>query len=405
MRYDVAVVGAGIVGLAATRALVRRHPGLRIVVLERARIGAAQTGHNSGVVHSGVYYRPGSVKAALCVEGAARLRRYVAERSLPVRTVGKLIVAATDEELAPLAELERRGRANGVPALVGLDRAGLARVAPRVAGVAGLYLPDAAIVDFRAVTLAMAAEVRDHGVVVRVAEPVEDVTPTRRSVRLRTPSGTVTAGFLLNCAGVYADRIARTSGEEPPVQIVPFRGEYYTIDPAAAAGIDGMVYPVPDPRFPFLGVHLTPTFAGTVEAGPNAVPAFSREGYRWSRVSPRDLAEMLRFRGFRRLARGSWRSGTTEMLRSWSRPAYAHAVRRLVPGIRARDLRRGRSGVRAQALAEDGSLVDDFVILRGERTVHVLNAPSPAATASLAIGERIARLLPDEAGDLQGDAA
>jgi len=390
-RYDLAVVGAGIVGLATADRLLERAPGLRIVVLEKEdAVARHQTGHNSGVVHAGLYYAPGSLKAELCRAGAAALRERCAAWDIPVVPRGKLVVAADDTELERLAELERRGRANGIADLRVLDEAGLREVEPSVRGVRGLHVPETAVVDFTLVAARLAEELRRSGVEIRLGARVTAVRPSGRGVEVETSRGRVSAAALVACAGLQSDRLAALAGAAPSVRIVPFRGSYWQLGGASAALVRGLVYPVPDPAFPFLGVHFTRGADERVTAGPNAVPALAREGYSRVAFAARDAREAVAWRGFARLARRYARTGAREIVRDVSKRAALAEMRRLVPDVALGDLRRDGSGIRAQAMSADGVLVDDFVIEDGPASLHVLNAPSPAATSSLAIGAHIA---------------
>jgi L-2-hydroxyglutarate oxidase len=392
---DIAVIGGGIVGMATAMALA---PGRRLAltVLEAEdRLAAHQTGHNSGVIHSGLYYKPGSAKARTCAEGRELLYRFCREQGLPHERCGKLVVATHPGELAALAELERRGRLNGLQGLLRLDGAALRDHEPHVRGVAGLLVPDTGIVDYKAVTEAYARQVREAGGRIRLGARLLACHREAGGLVLATSAGDVRCRYLINCAGLQSDRIARLCGVDPGVQIIPFRGEYYELVPRRRFLVRNLIYPVPDPRLPFLGVHLTRMINGGVEAGPNAVLAFRREGYRLADVSARDLFEMARFGGFWRMARRFWQSGLAELHRSLSKRAFWKALRRLVPELRFDDIERGGAGVRAQAVRPNGDLVDDFRILQAERMVHVLNAPSPAATASISIGRTIADLARD----------
>lgn len=393
-RYDVAVVGGGIVGLATALRILERRPGMRLVVLEKeAEVATHQSARNSGVVHAGVYYRPGSRKARLCRAGKAALEALAAEHALPVRRCGKTIVAVAPREVPRLLELERRARENGV-AVERLDADGLRAHEPHVAHVAAgptaLWVAETGVADFGAVARGLAGLVRARGGEIRTGVAVRGGVEAAAGVRVQTDAGELYARALVACAGLYADRLAQSFGLRPKIQLVPFRGEYARIRPRAARLVRGLVYPVPDPAFPFLGVHLTRTITGDVEAGPSAALAFSREGYRLRDVRPADLAETLAWPGFRRLARRHAGTGLGELGRSLSLRAFWRAAQRLLPALELRDLERGPSGVRAQAVLADGSLADDFVIEATPRSVHVLNAPSPAATASLAIGGEIA---------------
>lgn len=403
--FDVAIVGGGIVGLATARALLAQRPGARIVILEKeSEVARHQTGHNSGVIHMGIYYRPGSLKARLSIEGASVMKQFCAERGIPVSTCGKVIVATAEAELPALAELERRGIANGVPGLRRIDERELRAIEPHAAGIAALHSPQTAIVDYTQVARTLADELRAEGAELRLRTQLLSGHAAPDGVTVLTSGGPVAAELLINCAGLHADTIARMMGVESDVRIVPFRGEYYTLRPDREYLVRGLIYPTPDPRFPFLGVHFTRMVHGGVEAGPNAVPALAREGYSWRHINRRELAETVRFRGFQRLARTYWRTGAYEFYRSLSKGAFVRSLQRLVPAVRGEDLVRGGAGVRAQAIRSDGTLVDDFAIARTERAIHVINAPSPAATASLAIGEHIAGLALGRA-DAQFDAA
>ncbi len=392
-RFDVCVVGAGLVGLSVARALTESHPGISVVILDKeSRVAAHQSSHNSGVVHSGLYYRPGSLKARLCVEGRDAVYRLSEEASVPVRRSGKLVIATDVRQLDALDELERRGRANG---LRGLDRIGggdIAGFEPHAIGVSALHVPEAGVVDYPALAGHLADRLRRGGTEIALGAPVTEILPESDGVRVGRDDDVLWCKALINCAGLHSDRVARLAGVVPPVQIVPFRGEYYRLSPDAADLVRALIYPVPDPRFPFLGVHFTRRIDGTVEVGPNAVPAIGREHYRGASRNWRDFRESLGYRGFRRLARRYWREGLRELRSSRSKRRYARLARALVPAVGSGDLRDGGAGVRAQAVAPDGSLVDDFVIETAGPTIHVLNAPSPGATASLAIGKHVASL-------------
>jgi L-2-hydroxyglutarate oxidase LhgO len=392
-RSDIAVIGGGIVGLATALALSDEAPHLRLAVLEKEpRLADHQTGHNSGVIHSGIYYAPGSFKARLCVDGVRQLIRFCEESGVAVRSTGKVIVAVTESELPRLEMLYQRGVANGV---AGLERIGperLRELEPHARGLRALYAPGTSSVDFREVAAAMARRLELRGVTVKTGARLAAVRGAPGDLELRTPREIVRANWMVNCAGLYSDVVAEMAGASPGCRIVPFRGEYYHLRPARQDLVRGLIYPVPDPAFPFLGVHFTRTVHGDVEAGPNAVLAFAREGYRFTRVHPAELASTLLYRGFWALVRRNWRMGSREMLRSWSKAAFARSLQRLVPELRKEDLTRGGSGVRAQAVDPDGKLVDDFRIVPSPGAIHVLNAPSPAATASLAIGKHVARM-------------
>lgn len=390
-RYDVAIVGGGIVGLATAVRLLEARPDLRLVVLEKEReLASHQSGHNSGVLHAGLYYVPGSLKAQLCREGKAAVEAFAERHGIAYERCGKLVVAVEESELPRLAALEERARANGVPGLEAVGPERIRELEPHAAGIRGLWSPETGIIDFRRVALAMADDLRACGAVIETSRRVTSIEERAGEVILGTPRGEVVAGQVVACAGLQADRVARLSGADADPRIVPFRGDYYTLLPSARPLVRGLIYPVPDPRFPFLGVHFTRRIDGAVWAGPNAVLAFAREGYRRRDVALPDVAATLRWPGFARLARRHLRMGLLEMWRDWWKPAFVRELQRYVPEIRGDDLRFGPSGVRAQALARDGTLVDDFRLTGTGRVLHVRNAPSPAATSSLAIGRVLA---------------
>ena len=387
---DVAIAGGGIVGLATALRLVQR--GVRSVVVLEAedRIATHQTGHNRGVIHSGLYYKPGSLKARLCVEGREAMYAFCAEHGVTHERCGKLVVATADAEVPALAELERRGIANGLTGLRRLTPAEAREREPHVACVTALLVPDTGIVDYVAVCAAYARRVAAAGGAIITGAALRRARPEGGAIVVDTPRGRLACRALVNCAGLQSDRVARACGVDPGVRIVPFRGEYATLAPERRHLVRHLVYPVPDARFPFLGVHFTRMVGGGVEAGPNAVLALARHGYTHGDVSARDIADWLAFPGFWRMAERHWRMGLAEMKRAGSRRAFVQALRRLVPELRDDDVRPAPAGVRAQAVDRAGALVDDFRIERAPGMVHVLNAPSPAATASLAIGGEIA---------------
>lgn len=389
----VAVVGGGIIGAAVARRVLQVEPDAAVTLYEKeSALAQHQTGHNSGVVHAGLYYPPGSLKAELCRRGGSMLAAFCAERQLPYDECGKVVVALDAGELAGLDEIERRSRANAVPDLRRLTAGELAEVEPHVRGVAALHSPHTAIVDFAAVTRALADDARACGADVRLRAAVTAVRNRGDEVLVGTDAGYQAADSVVVCAGLQVDRVASLAGDDPDPRIVPFRGEYYLLRPQRRDLVRGLVYPVPDPRYPFLGVHLTRRVDGEVMVGPNAVLALAREGYGWSDVAARDLLQTVSWPGFRSFARHHWRTGLTELHGSLSRRAFVAAARRYVPELSAADVVSGPSGVRAQALARDGSLVDDFRLTRAGRVVSVRNAPSPAATSSLAIAERVVAL-------------
>ncbi|MEY2741065.1 MAG: hypothetical protein RL283_1167 [Actinomycetota bacterium] len=394
--HDVAIVGGGIVGLATAHELQRRRPGVRVVVLEKEeRVGAHQTGHNSGVIHSGLYYAPGSLKARTCREGYARLLRFCGEHGIPHEVCGKVVVATEPDEVPRLEALAERGADNGLAGISRLGPAGIRDHEPHCEGLAGLHVPQTGIVDYPAMARRLAELVVAAGGEVRTATPAVDLRDDGDATIVVTPSGDVRALAVVTCAGLQSDLVARRTEPDLDLRIIPFRGEYHELVPSARRLVRHLIYPVPDPAFPFLGVHFTRRVDGTVECGPNAVVAFAREGYRKTDVSPREIAGIVAWPGFRRIARRYWRTGLGEYRRSFSRRAFVAALARLVPEIRVEDLRPAGAGVRAQACARDGGLLDDFDIRHAGRVVHVCNAPSPAATASLAIGDAIAARVTD----------
>lgn len=385
-----AVVGGGIIGVAVARRLSQVDPAARVTLFEKEpELGRHQTGHNSGVVHAGIYYAPGSLKARLCRQGATMLRTLCDEHGVPVVECGKVVVAGGEDELGRLADIEARARANGVPGLRRLSAAELREVEPRVQGVAALHSPHTAVVDYRAVTRALAAEAEQRGVVFRLGSAVTGIVPHGPEVLISTGGQEQAVDQVVVCAGLQVDRVSALAGDATDPRIVPFRGEYHLLRPERRSLVNGLVYPVPDPRYPFLGVHLTRRVDGEVMVGPNAVLALAREGYRWRDVSARDLWQATAWPGFLTFARRHWRTGLAELRGSLSRRAFVESARRYLPELTADDLVPGPSGVRAQALDRDGSLVDDFRLTRRGRVVSVRNAPSPAATSSLAIAEHV----------------
>lgn len=389
---DVAVIGGGIVGCATAMALLKKHP-LSLVVLEAERsLAAHQTGHNSGVIHSGLYYKPGSLKAANCVQGRDALYRFCADHGIAHDRCGKVVVATAHHEVARLDELERRGRANGLDEIRRLSPEEIQEHEPHCAGIDGLWVPYTGIVDYADITEAFARIVQQSGGEVRTGARVRAFAREGSVFILETDAGTVRCRNLINCAGLQSDRVAKLCGVRPGLQIVPFRGEYYEIIPAKQYLVKNLIYPVPDPEFPFLGVHFTRMIKGGVEAGPNAVLSFKREGYTKTSFSLRDVAAFGTYGGFWRMASKYWRMSLGEMHRSFSKKAFVKALQRLLPELGMDDVHPAAAGVRAQALDPAGKLVDDFRIVEAERMVHVLNAPSPAATASMAIGESVAEM-------------
>jgi len=391
-RVDLAIIGGGIVGLATALMLLEARPGLSIAILEKERaLAMHQSGHNSGVVHAGLYYAPGSLKAKLCREGKVALETYAAAHDIPIRYPGKLVVALTEDELPRLANIRDRATENGVDGLEEVGPERIRELEPKANGIRGLWSPRTGIVDFRAVALAFADDLRAKGVAIHTSREVTAIAERSGSVVLTTTAGELEASDVIACAGLQADRVAAmTGGADEAPSIVPFRGDYYTFKPEARSLITRLLYPVPDPRFPFLGVHFTPRHDGEVWAGPNAVLALAREGYKRTDIDLRDLAGSLTNRGFLRLATQFWRMGALEMWRDVSKRAYVREMQRYLPDITGDQLRFGPSGVRAQALGRDGTMIDDFSLGGRGRILHVQNAPSPAATSSLAIGRMLA---------------
>ncbi len=396
-RFDVAVVGGGIVGLATAWKLISRHPDRRVVVIEKEpSIAKHQTGHNSGVLHSGIYYRPGSLKARTCTSGRAEMVEFCEQHDVAYDLCGKVIVATQDSDLARLDVLEERAEANGVRARR-IDRAELLELEPHAAGLTALHVADAGITDYTAVCETLAALLTDHGAEIRTGTQVVEIDERSDSVRLSTSQGDIEASMVVTCGGLHSDRLARETDPDNPVRIMPFRGEYYELADDRRFLVNALIYPVPDPDFPFLGVHLTRMIDGSIHAGPNAVLALAREGYTWGDIDLGDLAEVLRNPGWWKLAKNYWRTGMGEYYRSLSKEAFVTALRRLLPELTADDLVPSEAGVRAQAVSRDGVLLDDFVWSETSRVVNVLNAPSPAATASLAIGSQIVDRLEEHA--------
>jgi (S)-2-hydroxyglutarate dehydrogenase len=390
-RCDLAIVGGGIVGLAVARELIARNPQASVCVLEReADIGTHQTGHNSGVIHAGVYYVPGSLKARLCVEGAREMYEYCGQRGIAHERCGKLILAIEASELGRLEELERRGRANGVPGLRRIDAAEIEELEPHARGIAGLHSPETGIADFAAVARAYAQDVLDSGATVATGCGVNEVRVVGRTLRLGHAQGATEATHAVFCAGAWADRLAVAAGADPDPRIVPFRGAYLRLVPERRQLVRSLIYPVPDPSLPFLGVHLTKHISGEVLIGPTALMAGARDAYSLATVRRRDLLETLAWPGTWRMLARWWATGITELRHALLRSAFVRAAARYVPELRIGDVQPAFAGVRAQALARDGRLVDDFVFSATERALHVRNAPSPAATSSLAIARHVA---------------
>ncbi|MEC7556141.1 MAG: L-2-hydroxyglutarate oxidase [Planctomycetota bacterium] len=386
---DLVIAGGGIVGLATAFRFMERYPGRRVTVLEKeSDVAAHQTGHNSGVLHSGIYYKPGSLKAENCRAGKMAMEAFCEEHNIPFERCGKVIVAVDEQELPALERIHERGLANGVACeMVGAERLG--ELEPHAAGIRAIHVPESGIVDYREVCRTLARLIVDRGAELRFDSRIFGIQQESDRVVVETTSGDVSGGLLVNCTGLQCDRVARLGGVKPEAKIVPFRGEYFELKPEAQSLCRNLIYPTPDPKFPFLGVHFTRMIQGGVECGPNAVLAFAREGYRKRDINVRDLCESLTYIGFLRMAARHWRTGMGEMWRSFSKRAFVKALSRLLPEIRCEHLEPAPAGVRAQALSTDGTLVDDFVVQPYGRVVNVGNAPSPAATASLNIGRLV----------------
>lgn len=390
---DVLIIGAGIVGLATAYQLQRQHPHLKIAIVEKEeKVAAHQTGHNSGVVHSGVYYKPGSLKAKNCVEGKKELLQFCDDNAIAYKKLGKVIVATRQEELPRLEEIEKRGRANGLTSLELIGPERLKEIEPHVSARKALWLPDVPVIHYPDVAQVLSQRVQEKGAELFLGEKVVDIRSEKGGCVVVTTKRMLQSRFLINCAGLFSDRIAKRSPlkERPSHQILPFRGEYYMLSQEKAKLVKGLIYPVPDPKFPFLGVHLTRMLDGKVEAGPNAVLAFAREGYKKSHVHLGDCLDYLRYPGFWKMAFRYWNIGMYEIYRSLSKKAFLRDLQRLVPEIQESDLSPGGAGIRAQVVTREGKMLDDFSLIQEQNMVHVLNAPSPAATACFSIGRFIA---------------
>lgn len=392
--FDLIIIGGGIVGLASAMKLLKKAPQLKIAVLEKeSQIAIHQTGNNSGVIHSGIYYKPESLKAKNCIKGAKEMIDFCQENQIPFNLCGKLIVALKSEEIPRLEELERRGKANGVPGLEKVGPERLKEIEPNACGIQALYSPNTGIIDYKKVAATYAQKIKQMGGQIILNQQVKKIIQNHDEIILTTQNDEYRTSNVINCAGLHADRIAKMSGiENFPFRVIPFRGEYYDFIPEKYSLVKGLIYPIPDPRFPFLGVHVTRMINGKVEAGPNAVLALSREGYTKTKINVKDCADFLSYKGFWAMAKRYWRMGIYELYRSYSKKAFTRDVQQLFPCIQESDLIPGNAGVRAQIVTHEGKLADDFIIEKQRRMIHILNAPSPAATASLSIGNDVSDL-------------
>ncbi|MDP1815897.1 MAG: L-2-hydroxyglutarate oxidase [Leadbetterella sp.] len=394
MHYDVVVIGGGIVGLATALNLKKAKPSLRLLLLEKENsLAAHQTGHNSGVIHSGLYYKPGSLKAKNCIEGYHMLIDFCNENNIKYELCGKIVVATSEDQLASLETLYERGIQNGLKGLEKLNKEQMQAIEPHVAGIAGIKVPQTGIINYTAVSEKYAENIKNMGGEIRLGEKVSSISEINGVSTVVTTKGSYNTTLVINCAGLYSDKVAQfTEKEQVKVRIIPFRGEYYEIKPEKQYLVKHLIYPVPDPNFPFLGVHFTRMVDGGVEAGPNAVLAFRREGYKKLSVNFSEFGETLAWPGFRKVAAKYWKTGLGEYYRSFSKSAFTKALQALIPEIQKEDLVPGGAGVRAQACDYDGGLLDDFAIIENKQAINVLNAPSPAATSSLSIGKTVAEM-------------
>ena len=403
MQYEISIVGGGIVGLATAWKIIETHPGITLAVLEKeAAIATHQTDRNSGVIHSGIYYKPGSAKAVNCVKGYGMLLDFCKTHDIPFELCGKIIIAQKEEQIPVLDGIFLRGIENGLVGIKMIDAREAKEIETHCNAIRGIWVPQAGIIDYRVVAEKLAELIRQQGGDIITSFKVDSISESKDTIKISSTNRTVVSKLAVGCAGLYADHLAKMAGLTSPHKIVPFRGEFYALRPEAAQLVRGLIYPVPDVNFPFLGVHLTKRIGGGVEAGPNAVLAFRREGYKHLDVHAGELAEALGYSGFQKLAMKHWRKGLDEMHRSFSKRAFLKSLQVLVASLRINDISRSRAGVRAQALDKNGNLVDDYVILEQDRMIHLCNAPSPAATSSLSIGEFVAGLVGEKIRRLEG---
>ncbi len=403
MQYDIVIIGGGIVGLATGWQLQSAHQGIKVCVLEKeSSIATHQTDRNSGVIHSGIYYKPGSAKAINCVKGYNMLLEFCKTHEIPFDLCGKVIVAADESQLTTMEGIYERGLQNGLSDIRIIDEKETKEVEPYCHAVKGIWVPQAGIIDYKVVAEKLAALIKVNGGEIITNFKVDKIREGDKDITISSQSRSIVGRLAVGCAGLYADHLVRLTGDQPPHQIVPFRGEFYALRPEATHLVRGLIYPVPDINFPFLGVHLTKRIGGGVEAGPNAVLAFRREGYKHLDIHAGELFEALTYSGFQKLALKHWRKGLDEMNRSFSKKAFLKSLQVLVPSLHEKDIRRSRSGVRAQALDKHGNLVDDYVVIEQDRMIHLCNAPSPAATSCLSIGEYVASIASKKLADIGG---
>ena len=394
MKYDIVVIGAGIVGLATALKLKTQKPALRLLIIDKEQhLASHQTGHNSGVIHSGLYYKPGSLKATNCINGYQQLVNFCQDHGIAYDLCGKIVVATSKEEIPLLKNLYNRGQENGLDGLKMLNKEQLKEYEPHVNGIEGIFVPQTGIVDYKTVAAKYAELIKEKGGEIHLGEKVNDIIPATDNTTVVTNKGEYNTKLVVNCAGLYSDKVAQFTHQKLDVKIIPFRGEYYKLKEEKEYLVKNLIYPVPDPNFPFLGVHFTRMMEGGIEAGPNAVLAFKREGYKKTDINLRELGESLAWPGFQKVAKKYWKTGMGEMYRSFSKAAFTKALQKLMPEIREEDLEPGGAGVRAQACDRNGGLIDDFMILENEYAVNVCNAPSPAATSSLSIGDTVSKLV------------
>lgn len=399
MRYDIVIIGGGIIGLATAWKLAVEHPGIKLAIVEKeAQTGTHQTDRNSGVIHSGIYYKPGGAKAVNCIKGYQMLLDFCLQYDIPFELCGKVIVAAAEKQIPVLHGIHQRGIDNGLKGIRLIDAKEVKAIEPHCHAVEGIWVPQTGIIDYRVVADKLAELIKAAGGEIITGFKVEGIVEASNDITISSTNRSIVGSLAIGCAGLYADHLVKLSGGVPPHQIVPFRGEFYALRPEATHLVKGLIYPVPDINFPFLGVHLTKRIGGGIEAGPNAVLAFRREGYKHLDVHAGELSETLGYSGFHKLAMRHWKKGFAEMRRSFSKRAFLKSLQVLVPALRMEDIHRSRAGVRAQALDKNGNLVDDYVILEQDRMIHLCNAPSPAATSCLSIGEYVAEVARERIG-------